>query len=145
LAWLVVLLPSAWCRGAAMCGVCAKKKWLSFNWNSKHGYGDLIVKGLDFIDSSCYIFIKCIRYLQKIVCHIPRIDSTSPLWKNDGTPDAYSAMFAGSRWNGSPHATHEMATFIAKAIIIGKPVIHWGQRLKLRLGVSAMSWLLLIR
>lgn len=29
-------------------------------------------------------------------------------------------MHVGSLWNGNPHVTHVMATFIAKTIIIGK-------------------------
>lgn len=78
-------------------------------------------------------------YIVLYICFIlsrlslSRIASTSPLWKNAGTPAACSATPVVSRWNGNPHVTHVMATFIAKTIIIGKSRYYIGE------GASALA------
>lgn len=86
------------------------------------------------ISVSFYVHIVAIyMYLVLYICFIlprlslSRIASTSPLWKNAGTPAACSATPVVSRWNGNPHVTHVMATFIAKTIIIGKSRYYIGE------------------
>lgn len=79
------------------------------------------------------IFLCTHMYIVLYICFIlprlslSRIASTSPLWKNAGTPAACSATPVVSRWNGNPHVTHVMATFIAKTIIIGKSRYYIGE------------------
>lgn len=73
---------------------------------------------------SSYIYVYI--YISSLVS-LSRIASTSPLWKNAGTPAACSATPVVSRWNGNPHVTHVMATFIAKTIIIGKSRYYIGE------------------